>query len=242
MLLQTENISHSYNGESVLKNINITLPFNNTCSILGKSGCGKTTLLKIIAGITIQDKGNVLLNNNNINKQPPSQRNIVYMSQEPLLFPHLNVFDNIAFGLRVRKEPDAVIQKKVVNLLEQLGLASQRLKMQQQLSGGQKQRVNFGRALIVNPPLMLLDEPFGNLDAHTRADMQLLYKNMVAEFKIGSLFVTHDVKEAILMADSIGFMEAGNLHTYENKQAFINDEKTGAQAEINFWKHKQVLH
>ena len=237
MLLSVQHINKSFKKETVLNDVALAVEAHHTLSILGKSGCGKTTLLKIIAGIFLQDTGNVFLRDININKLVPHQRNIVYMSQEPLLFPHLNVFENIAFGLRLRKEQHSIVEKKVNQLIDELGLQEHRSKMPDQLSGGQKQRVNFGRSLIINPPLLLLDEPFGNLDTQTRTEMQLLYKQIAAEFSISSIFVTHDIKEALIMADSIGYMKDGNLKTYEDKNSFIIDNNTGVQQEINFWKN-----
>jgi ABC-type Fe3+/spermidine/putrescine transport system ATPase subunit len=236
MLLSVQHINKSFKKENVLNDVTLTVEANHTLSILGKSGCGKTTLLKIIAGIFLQDTGNVFLRGININKLGPHQRNIVYMSQEPLLFPHLNVFENIAFGLRLRKEQHSIVEKKVNQLIAELGLQEHRSKMPDQLSGGQKQRVNFGRSIIINPPLLLLDEPFGNLDTQTRTEMQLLYKQIAAEFSISSIFVTHDIKEALIMADSIGYMKDGILNTYENKNSFITDGSTGVQQEITFWQ------
>lgn len=236
MLLAAQNINKAFKKEMVLEDVNLSLQQHHTLSILGKSGCGKTTFLKIIAGIVLQDSGHIFLEDKNIDHVPPHLRKIVYMSQEPLLFPHLSVFENIAFGLRLRKEKKESIDKKVAEMIVELGLQEHRFKMPHQLSGGQKQRANFGRSLIINPPLLLLDEPFGNLDTQTRAEMQLLFKEIATEFSISSIFVTHDIKEALLMADSIGYMKDGKLKTYDNKQAFISDDTTGVKEEIAFWQ------
>ena len=167
--------------------------------------------------------------------QKPNKRNIVYLFQEALLFPHLNVFENIAFGLRIRKESSENIRIKVYQILQQLGIESEASKLPDQISGGQKQRVAFGRAIIINPPLLLLDEPFSNLDVETRASMQNLYKRMAASYNITALFVTHDLKESLIMGDRIAYMENGNLSMYEDRKAFIRDAKTGVHGEINFW-------
>ena len=235
MYLKIENISKKYGHVEVLKDISLTLAVNNTISILGKSGCGKSTLLKIIAGLEKENSGNIFLNSIEISNIKPSERNIVYLFQEALLFPHLNVFENIAFGLRIRKENNNVINKKVNILLQQLGLENETLKMPDQISGGQKQRVAFGRALIINPPLLLLDEPFSSLDVETRATMQQLYKSIAAIYNITTLFVTHDLKESLIMGDKIAYMENGSLTVYNNKKDFIDDMKTGVAGEINFW-------
>ncbi len=237
MLLSVQNINKKYKQEHVLSDINFSIEARHTLSILGKSGCGKTTLLKIIAGVELQDSGIVLLNDININALLPNERKIVYMNQEALLFPHLNVFENIAFGLRIRKEKNEIINTRADELINALGLTAHRLKMPGQLSGGQKQRVNFGRALIINPPLLLLDEPFGNLDTHTRAEMQLFFKEIAAEFGSSAIFVTHDIKEALIMADSIGYMKNGSLKIYTDQQTFISDSNTGVQQELAFWKN-----
>ena len=235
MYLRVEKISKNYGIVEVLKNVSLQLPINNTISILGKSGCGKSTLLKIIAGLEKENSGNIFLNNIDISNIKPSERNIVYLFQEALLFPHLNVFENIAFGLRIRKVSREIINEKVTVILQQLGLESEALKMPDQISGGQKQRVAFGRALIINPPLLLLDEPFSSLDVETRATMQQLYKSIAATYNITALFVTHDLKESLIMGDKIAYMENGSLTVYNNKKEFIDDLKTGVAREINFW-------
>ena len=236
MFLEVQHITKSFNSEHVVKDLNFTLDAHKTLSILGKSGCGKTTMLKIIAGLVKPDSGNISLKSANITNSRPEKRNIVYLYQEDLLFPHLNAFENIAFGLRLKKFPETQIKEKVDHMITSLELHGQANKMPTQLSGGQRQRVSFGRAIITNPSLLLLDEPFGSLDAGTRQRMQQLFKKLTYEFKITSLFVTHDLKEAVLMGDEIGFMRAGNLQVYKDKQDFINDPETGVQEEIEYWR------
>jgi len=236
MFLEVHNIIKSFNNEHVVKDLNFALDAHKTLSILGKSGCGKTTMLKIIAGLIKPDSGSISLKSKTITNARPEKRNIVYLYQEDLLFPHLNAFENIAFGLRLKKTRDPQIKEKVNHMIDSLELNGQASKMPTQLSGGQRQRVSFGRAIITNPSLLLLDEPFGSLDAGTRQRMQSLFKKLTKEFDITSLFVTHDLKEAVLMGDEIGFMRAGRLQVYKEKQDFINDPETGVQEEIEYWK------
>lgn len=235
MFLETQNISKKYNNKEVLRDISFGIEAHQTISILGKSGCGKSTLLKIIAGIEKENGGNISLKGVNITSLNPSQRSIVYLFQEPLLFPHLNVFENIAFGLRIRKESQQAIKQKVAEMIQSLQLEDQLYKMPHQLSGGQKQRVAFGRALIINPPLILLDEPFSSLDVEVRGDMQELYKKIAKQFQLTALFVTHDLKEALIMGDVMSYMQNGLLKVYSSKEDFINDTTTGVQNEIGFW-------
>ncbi len=237
MYLEIERFSKHFGKEEVLKDLSFGLEERQMLSILGRSGCGKTTLLKIIAGLEKADAGEIKIENKCINEVPAHLRNIVYLYQEPLLFPHLNVFENVAFGLRLRKCPAAFVKTKVPELLEELELGQQAQKMPHQLSGGQRQRVAFGRALIISPKVLLLDEPFGALDTETRHAMQVLLKKMIALHPITSIFVTHDLKEAILMGDRIGIMKSGNLHIYNDKRSFVADENTGVLEEINFWKN-----
>ncbi len=235
MFLKAEHISKKYSNKEVLRDISFGIEAHQTISILGKSGCGKSTLLKIIAGIEKEDSGTIWLNNENITYKNPAGRNIVYLFQEPLLFPHLNVFENIAFGLRIRKESQHAIKQKVSEMIQSLQLQDQLYKMPHQLSGGQKQRVAFGRALIIKPPLILLDEPFSSLDVEVRGDMQDLFKKIAKQFQLTALFVTHDLKEALIMGNVMSYMQDGILKVYNSKQEFINDGKTGVQNEIGFW-------
>jgi ABC-type sugar transport system ATPase subunit len=237
MYLSIHNISKQYGRHQVLDNASLEVDLGTTISILGKSGCGKSTLLKIIAGLEPATSGQVMLQGKDISTQKPNERNIVYLFQEPLLFPHLTVFENIAFGLRIRKEAASDVLSRVHLLAGFLGLEKELNKAPHQLSGGQRQRVAFGRALIINPPLLLLDEPFSNLDAETRTSMQHLYKKVAREFNITTLFVTHDLKECLVMGDQIAYMEFGRLKVYPNREAFINDDKTGVRGELNFWNN-----
>ncbi|WP_299458521.1 ABC transporter ATP-binding protein [uncultured Microscilla sp.] len=242
-MLEVKNISKSYQNKIVLDNISFQLTQNKVLSILGKSGSGKTTLLKILAGLEPPNQGQILVNDQVMNKVPAHQRKIVYLYQESLLFPHLNVFDNVAFGLRLQKHrgkaQKKIIQQKTEELLEALGLANEAHKMPYEISGGQKQRVSFGRALIIKPQLLLLDEPFGNLDPDTRQQMQQLLKSMIAQYQITGLFITHDIKEALLMGNQIALMQHGCLHTFSSIEEFIANKQTGAQAEMEFWKNLQ---
>ncbi|MDP2059203.1 MAG: ABC transporter ATP-binding protein [Flavobacteriaceae bacterium] len=235
-LLHIQNLSKSFGNERVLTDVNLHLAQNKVLSLLGSSGSGKTTLLKIIAGLEQPSSGKIFLNQTEISQQPPQNRNIVYLYQEALLFPHLNVFENIAFGLRLKQQNNQEIKEKVAEMLQFLDLEKHTRKMPNQLSGGQKQRVSFGRAMVVEPKLLLLDEPFGALDSSTRQKMQSLFKKLAEQLKISALFVTHDLKEAIIMGDSIGKIQKGKLLQYENKQAFFEDENSGVKNEVDFWK------
>lgn len=240
-MLQVKNIAKSFSGKSILESLSLELAPRQMLSILGRSGCGKTTLLKIIAGLVQPDAGEIFLDQQAIQAIPPHRRNMVYLYQEALLFPHLNVFENVAFGLRLQKKSATEIQERTQTMLADLELSDQSQKMPHQLSGGQKQRVAFGRALIINPPLLLLDEPFGNLDPETRQSMQQLLKKIMTRYQTQGIFVTHDLKEAILMGDQIALMQAGNLKTYAQLEDFLQDPHSHAQAEMDFWQKMEAL-
>lgn len=236
MVLTAQEISKRYGQQVVLQGVGLSVAERQTLSVLGRSGCGKTTLLKIIAGLVPPDSGTVRLHGTEISRKPAEQRNVVYLYQEPLLFPHLTVFENVAFGLRIRHLPTSEIASRTNQMLAHLGLEAHGKKLPHQLSGGQKQRVAFGRAIIIAPDVLLLDEPFSSLDPETRASMQQLMKQLIHQYGIASLFVTHDLKEAILMGDSIGYMAEGRLETFATRQEFINHPIYGAREEIAFWE------
>jgi ABC-type Fe3+/spermidine/putrescine transport system ATPase subunit len=234
--LKAQNITKNFKSEQVLSNLNLKLYTGETISVLGASGSGKTTLLKILAGLERPDQGIVLIDDTDVQTIPAQKRQIVYLYQEALLFPHLDVFENIAFGLRLRKVSEKQIQQHTNQMINRLGLKGMDKKMPHQLSGGQKQRVSFGRALITNPKVLLLDEPFGSLDADTRSNMQQFFKDLANEFQITAVFVTHNVKEAILMGDRIATLTNGQLDIFDSTQEFINTGNDLVQDEIKFWR------
>jgi ABC-type Fe3+/spermidine/putrescine transport system ATPase subunit len=233
--LTIQGLQKTYERQTVLKDLSFELEQKQVLSILGRSGCGKTTLLKTIAGLVSPDFGDILLDGNSILRAAPQERGVVYLYQEALLFPHLNVFENIAFGLRIRRLPEGEIRATTEALLAHLELEGMERRMPTQLSGGQKQRVAFGRALAVRPRLLLLDEPFGALDAETRATMQTFFKKTAKEQGITALFVTHDLKEAILMGHRWALMTDGHLDVFERIEDFAADHRTGLAREIDFW-------
>ncbi|GAB3818417.1 ABC transporter ATP-binding protein [Pontibacter rugosus] len=234
-MLTIQKLHKAYQSQTVLDQISLELPQGQILAILGRSGCGKTTLLKAVAGLLSPDAGAVSWSGTSMDTVPPREREMVYLFQEPLLFPHLTVFENLAYGLRVRKETEQEIQQKVGEMLEELELQEHAQKKPNQLSGGQRQRVAFGRAIIFTPRVLLLDEPFASLDAQTRATMQALFLRLVKKFNISALFVTHDVKEALLVGDSFAYMAAGKLQVYTSSEAFMGDPKTGVSDELTFW-------
>lgn len=234
-MLEVRGLSKKFGAEWVVRELSLSLQKQRTLSILGKSGCGKTTFLKCVAGLVEADSGQIYLDGKELTHLKVAERNMVYLYQEDLLFPHLNAFENIAFGLRIRKESEGSVKAKTRQMLEDLGLAEHGSKMPHQLSGGQRQRVSFGRAIIVRPDLLLLDEPFSSLDAQTRQNTQQLFKQLVVQYGITSVLVTHDLREALLMGDQIGYMDQGQLDLYDSKSAFIDDARTGAHAELEFW-------
>jgi ABC-type sugar transport system ATPase subunit len=234
--LSVQQLHKHFGPTKILENLNFEVPQHQTLAILGKSGCGKTTLLKIIAGLETCEEGRILIDQKDVTNATPQARSAVYLYQEPLLFPHLNVAENIAFGLKIRHLEATFIQSETQAMLAALGLEGFENALPHALSGGQRQRVAFGRALIVKPQLLLLDEPFGALDVETRLAMQDFFKKIATLHQITCIFVTHDLKEAIKMGDQIALMDAGNLHIFPSLQAFIEDERTGMKQEIEFWK------
>ncbi|MDE2150428.1 MAG: ABC transporter ATP-binding protein [Gammaproteobacteria bacterium] len=234
--LRVERLGVAFDGRPLLHDITFGVRGGQTLAIVGASGCGKTTLLKAIAGLLPTVGGRIQLGARAIEALPARTRNAVYLYQEPLLFPHLDVFGNVAFGLRLRGLRGADLEQRVMAMLEQLQLAALARRRPQALSGGQRQRVAFGRALIVEPALLLLDEPFSNLDPEARADMQALFRNVAAARGITAIFVTHDVKESLLVGDAFALLREGRLQIYADRQAFCADPASGVGREAGFWR------
>ncbi|MGB9677789.1 MAG: ABC transporter ATP-binding protein, partial [Candidatus Ratteibacteria bacterium] len=196
-ILTVENIDKSYNGKEILKDINFSVNENDLFFILGPSGCGKTTILRIIAGFVEPDRGRVILNKKDITKIPPNKRNIGFVFQNYALWPHMKVIDNIAYGLKIKKYSEEFIRKKVKEIIEITKLENVENLYPSQISGGQQQRVALARALVINPYILLLDEPFSNLDAKLRDDLRRELKRIHKETGITMVYVTHDQKEAM---------------------------------------------
>jgi putrescine transport system ATP-binding protein len=235
-MMEVRNIGKAFGNQEVLLDIQLHVAQGKTLAVLGKSGCGKTTLLRIIAGLESPDSGVVLLDDADVAHVPVHQRNAVYINQEPLLFPHMTARENIAYGLKARKMSSGDIKRQTDDMLQQLGLEAHGKKFPHQLSGGQKQRISFGRAIIIQPSVLLLDEPFGNLDADTRTQMQNVFIQLSRTYHITSLLVTHDLKEAILLGDETAYMENGRLFTYTDTGKFLADPRTGGEKEMKFWQ------
>ena len=204
-MLDLENITHRYfqNQENTISNFSLSVKISECVAILGASGSGKSTILKIIAGIETIISGNVYWDRILINTLPANKRRFVLLFQEYALFAHLNVFENIAFSLRLQKKNSSELNNIVINWLDRLYLSELAERKIWQLSGGQQQRVAFARALAANPKLLLLDEPFSNLDADLRKEMNLLLKQLITENQLPCILVTHDQTEAKNLADRI---------------------------------------
>ncbi|QDV20586.1 Spermidine/putrescine import ATP-binding protein PotA [Gimesia panareensis] len=235
-LLKIQNLDAGFGSFQVLQQVAIEVPAGETLVVLGESGCGKTTLLKVIAGLTPVSSGEILLGDQRLTDQAPGQRNVIYLDQEPLLFEHLTVAENIGFAMSLRNEPPAEIRSTVDEMLTAIDLKDHADKREHQLSGGQKQRVAFARAVLAQPQLLLLDEPFCSLDGKTRDQMQVLFHQLCRRYALTCLFVTHDVKEALITGDRFARMTAGAVTIYSDRNAFISDRSTGVMDEIRFWR------
>ncbi len=210
--LELRNIEAWYQkGKPVLKDFSLFLEKGELLSILGPSGCGKTTTLRTIAGFMAPAAGSIIINGKDYTGKPPNKRNIGLVFQSYALFPHFTVFNNIAFGLRMRKTPGEVIKKKVYNLIEMVGLSGLDARLPGQLSGGQRQRVALARAIVIEPNLLLLDEPLSNLDARLRINMRTELRRLQKKIGISMIYVTHDQAEALSLSDRIIVLRNGRI-------------------------------
>jgi len=210
-IIELKNISKAFDGEVVLDDMSLDIHDNEFITLLGPSGCGKTTTLRIIGGFESPDKGDVYFMGERINDVPPHKRHVNTVFQKYALFPHLNVFDNVAFGLKERKVPKAEIKEKVTKMLKMVMLSGFADRRVTSLSGGQQQRVAIARALVNEPKILLLDEPLGALDLKLRKDMQQELKKIQKNTGITFIFVTHDQEEALSMSDTIVVMSEGKI-------------------------------
>ena len=212
-IIELKNITKSFDGEQpVLKNINLDIYDNEFLTLLGPSGCGKTTLLRLIGGFEAPDEGDVIFLGDRINNMPPPKRNVNTVFQKYALFPHLNVFENVAFPLREKKLPKDEIETRVREMLSLVALNGFEKRSVTRLSGGQQQRVAIARALVAHPRVLLLDEPLGALDLKLRKDMQVELKKIQKQTGITFIFVTHDQEEALSMSDTVVVMSEGKIH------------------------------
>ncbi|MBR4049634.1 MAG: ABC transporter ATP-binding protein [Clostridia bacterium] len=231
VIIDLKNISVSYDGEPILKDLNLYIRDKEFITFLGPSGCGKTTTLRVIAGFIEPDGGDVIFYNKRINGVPPHKRQVNTVFQRYALFPHLNVYENIAFGLRLRKVSNKEIKQTVTDMLALVNLKGFEKRNIQSLSGGQQQRVAIARALAVKPKVLLLDEPLGALDLKLRKDMQIELKNIQQRLGITFIYVTHDQEEALSMSDTVVVMDNGVIQQIgtpldiynEPKNAFVAD-------------------
>ena len=225
-ILSIQRINKHFGTNHVLKGIDLDLKRGEFFTLLGSSGCGKTTLLRIIAGLEQPDTGHLLLNGVDITDVPPDKRNINTVFQNYALFPYMNVFNNIAYGLKIRKVKKQEIKERVTEMLEVIQLPGFEQRMPNQLSGGQKQRIATARALINKPDILLLDEPLGALDLKLRKQMQSSLKELQQKLGITFVYVTHDQEEALNMSDRIGVMNHGIFEQIGTPEEIYNNPRT----------------
>lgn len=230
-IVSLKGVGVAFDGEAVLNNINLDIKDKEFVTLLGPSGCGKTTTLRIIGGFLQPENGKIMFEGKDITNVPPYKRNVNTVFQKYALFPHLNVYDNIAFGLRVKKLSKDEVEQRVNEMLELVNLKGFERRNVQNLSGGQQQRVAIARALVNRPKVLLLDEPLGALDLKLRKEMQAELKRIQKSLEITFIYVTHDQEEALTMSDTVVVMKDGNILQIggpvdiynEPKNAFVAD-------------------
>ena len=231
-LIELVNVTKEYDGDVALDNINLYIRDGEFLTLLGPSGCGKTTMLRIIAGFVMPTTGQVLIDGVDVASVPPYKRRVNTVFQKYALFPHLNVHDNVAFGLKIQKLPADEIEKRVSEMLTLVNLAGYEKRYVDQLSGGQQQRVAIARALVNHPQVLLLDEPLGALDLKLRQEMQVELKRIQQKLGITVIYVTHDQEEALTMSDTIVVMNHGEIQQIGTPTDIYNEPKNSFVADF----------
>ena len=231
-LIRLRDLCMAFDDEPVLDHINLYINDKEFLTLLGPSGCGKTTTLRIIGGFATPTSGDVLFDGVRINDVPPYQRQINTVFQKYALFPHLNVYENIAFGLRMQKLPEAEIKERVMEMLETVSLKGFEHRRPEALSGGQQQQVAIARALVNRPKVLLLDEPLAALDLKLRKDMQIELKRIQQQVGITFIYVTHDQEEALTMSDTIVVMDKGSIQQIGTPEDIYNEPKNAFVADF----------
>ncbi len=231
-LIRLQDLCMAYDDEQVLDHLNLYINDQEFLTLLGPSGCGKTTTLRIIGGFVTPTSGDVFFDGVRINDVPPYQRKINTVFQKYALFPHLNVFENVAFGLRLKKVPEKELRQRVMEMLEVVSLKGFENRKPDALSGGQQQRVAIARALVNRPKVLLLDEPLGALDLKLRKDMQIELKKIQQQVGITFIYVTHDQEEALTMSDTIVVMDGGHIQQIGTPEDIYNEPKNAFVADF----------
>ncbi len=231
-IIELKNISVAFDGQQIIENMNLYIRDKEFITFLGPSGCGKTTTLRMIAGFQEPDSGEVIFDGEKINGVPPHKRQLNTIFQRYALFPHLNVYENIAFGLRLQKKKEKEIKEAVTDILAKVNLKGFERRDISSLSGGQQQRVAIARALVVKPRVLLLDEPLGALDLKLRKDMQVELKNIQKSLGITFIYVTHDQEEALSMSDTIVVMDSGVIQQIGTPTDIYNEPKNAFVADF----------
>ena len=231
-IVSLKDIFVRFDGEVILNHINLDIHEKEFVTIVGPSGCGKTTTLRIIGGFVEPESGDVIFDGKRINGTPPNKRNVNTVFQKYSLFPHLNVYDNVAFGLKLKKVPKDEIKKKVTKMLATVDLKGYEKRSIAKLSGGQQQRVAIARALVCDPEIILLDEPLGALDLKLRKSMQIELKEIQQKTEKTFIYVTHDQEEALSMSDRVVVMDNGKIQQIGTPQDIYNEPNNAFVADF----------
>ena len=225
-MIQFQNISKSYGKTPILKELNFTIEDGQFVVLIGPSGCGKTTLLRAIAGFNDLTSGSIILDGHDLRAIPPHKRDIGMVFQDYAVFPHLSVFDNVAFGLKPRKVPADQVKTRVAEALSAVHLQALAERLPAAMSGGQQQRIGLARAMVINPRLLLMDEPLSNLDAKLRIELREEIRDIQKRVDIATIYVTHDQEEALAISDRICVMSAGNIEQIGTPQEIYGNPQT----------------